>query len=118
MIWNALKNATFEGEVRPVFGGSALKNWGVQPMLDALLKIMPSPLEKPASVGTLPETEEEVSVEMDKNGPLVALAFKVQLFEGRRHVFVRIYRGTIGGDLSGTTGLRDQKSLFRHPYLQ
>jgi elongation factor G len=95
MVWDALRHATSEGKLRPAFGGSALKNWGVQPLLDALLKIMPNPLQRPSSIGREPESGEMVEVQMDKKGSLVALAFKVQLFEGRRHVFVRIYRGTL-----------------------
>ena len=95
MVWEVLKRCTLEGIIRPAFGGSALRNWGVQPLLDAVLKILPAPCDAPPSVGTHPETGETVEVELDKNEPLVALAFKVQLFDGRRHVFARIYRGTL-----------------------
>jgi len=90
-----LRRCTASGELRPAFGGSALRNWGVQPLLDAVLKLLPAPLDTPSSEGTHPATGEPVLVEMDKNEPLAALAFKVQLFDGRRHVFVRIYRGTL-----------------------
>jgi len=109
MIWSALRNATFNGQVRPAFGGSALKNWGVQPMLDALLKIMPNPLQRPPSTGVLASSEAKVPVEMNKNEPLVALAFKVQLFEGRRHVFVRLYRGTMVPGMEVIIGGTGQK---------
>lgn len=93
-IWAALRMGTMTGKMNCVFGGSALRNWGVQPLLDALLKIMPTPLERPPSIGRDPDGE-EVLVEMSHEGGLVALAFKVQLFDGRRHVFVRIYRGVL-----------------------
>ena len=93
-IWDALRRLTREGVVRPAFSGSALRNWGVQPMLDAVLEIMPSPLERPPSVGTRPDGTEEI-VEVDEKGDLVALVFKVQLFEGRRHCFARVYRGVL-----------------------
>ncbi len=95
MVWAVLKKCTVDGKLRPAFGGSALRNWGVQPMLDAVLRIMPAPTEIPPSIGRHPTTGEEIEVAMDKEGPLVALAFKVQLFDGRRHVFARIYRGTL-----------------------
>jgi len=95
MVWDVLKRCTVAGHVRPAFGGSALRNWGVQPVLDAILRIMPAPTEIKPSIGRHPETGEEIEVAMDKEGPLVALAFKVQLFDGRRHVFARIYRGTL-----------------------
>ena len=92
--WNAVRVLTQNGTIRPAFGGSALRNWGVQPVLDAVIKIMPNPTEVEPSVGRNPEGE-EVLVEMNDDEPLVALAFKVQLFDGRRHVFVRVYRGIL-----------------------
>lgn len=99
-IWAALRKATMAGRANPVFGGSALRNWGVQPMLDGILKVMPNPLERPPAVARIPgETEdeepEETLVEMSPEGELVALAFKVQLWDGRRHVFIRIYQGIL-----------------------
>ncbi len=94
LLWAALRRLTISGQVRPAFGGSALRNWGVQPMLDAVIEIMPNPLQRPPVVGTRPDGTTE-DVRMVPNEPLVALAFKVQLFEGRRHVFVRIYRGKL-----------------------
>jgi len=93
-IWPLLRRLTLAGTIRPAFSGSALRNWGVQPVLDAVIKLLPSPLDRPESIGTTPEGE-EVLVEMDPDQPLVALLFKVQLFDGRRHCFVRIYRGTL-----------------------
>lgn len=94
LIWKVLRAATISGKVRPAFSGSALRNWGVQPMLDAVIKLMPGPLDRPpAKAKTIDGTE--VEVQMTTDGPLVALAFKVQLFEGRRHVFARIYRGQL-----------------------
>ncbi|MCB9766049.1 MAG: elongation factor G [Alphaproteobacteria bacterium] len=90
----ALRQGTLAGKVNPCFGGSALRNFGVQPLLDGILALLPAPLERPPSVGhTL--TGEEVFVEMDPSAPLAALAFKVQMYGGRRHVFARIYRGTL-----------------------
>ncbi len=104
-IWPLLRRLTLAGTVRPAFSGSALRNWGVQPLLNAVIKLMPAPLDRPEAIGTTPEGE-EVLVEMNPEEPLVALVFKVQLFDGRRHCFVRIYRGTLHpGDevhISGT----------------
>ncbi len=93
-LWAVLRRLTIEGKVRPAFSGSALRNWGVQPVLDAILKLMPAPLEAPPSVG-IDKDGNEVLVAMNNDEPLVALAFKVQLMEGRRHVFVRVYRGVL-----------------------
>ncbi|HMV69583.1 MAG TPA: GTP-binding protein, partial [Myxococcota bacterium] len=94
LLWSALRRLTLEGKVRPAFGGSALRNWGVQPVLDAVIRLLPSPLDRPPSHGHLPDGT-PVEVPMDREGPLAALAFKVQLFEGRRHVFARLYRGQV-----------------------
>jgi elongation factor G len=94
-VWEVLRRTMQAGKLRPAFGGSALRNWGVQPLLDAVLRLMPSPLEVPPSVGRHPETGEAIEVPMVEDGPLVALAFKVQLFDGRRHVFARVYRGVL-----------------------
>ncbi|MFT6144201.1 MAG: elongation factor G, partial [Myxococcota bacterium] len=93
-IWSVMTRLTRAGVIRPCFSGSALRNWGVQPVLDAILRVMPNPLERPSSMG-INEAEEAVEISMDKDEPLVALAFKVQLFDGRRHVFARLYRGTL-----------------------
>jgi elongation factor G len=93
-IWAALRKATLAGSIQPCFGGAALRNFGVQPVLDAVLQLLPSPAERPASRAHLQNGEEQ-SVSMDAKGPFAALAFKVQMWEGRRHVFARIYRGRI-----------------------
>jgi elongation factor G len=93
-VWAVLRRLTIEGKVRPVFSGSALRNWGVQVILDAVLKLLPNPLERPPSIAKRPDgTEEKVMMGVD--GPLAGLVFKVQLFEGRRHCFVRLYRGRL-----------------------
>ena len=95
LIWSALRAGTLARKIHPVFGGSALRNWGVQALLDGVLRLLPHPLERPPAVAHLPGTDEARAVEMTPDGPLCALAFKVQLWEGRRHVFVRVYRGRI-----------------------
>ncbi|MBX2804012.1 MAG: GTP-binding protein [Myxococcales bacterium] len=94
LVWAVLRRVTLAGIIRPAFSGSALRNWGVQPLMDAVLKLMPSPREKPPVVATRADESEE-TVEMDPDGSLVCLVFKVQLFDGRRHCFARIYRGTL-----------------------
>jgi len=93
-IWQALRQATLAGHIQPCCGGSALRNFGVQPLLDAMVRLLPSPLERPPSQAhDLDGGTAEVA--MDAKGPLAALAFKVQLWDGRRHVFARIYRGRL-----------------------
>ena len=103
-VWDVLARTTREGLVRPAFSGSALKNWGVQPLLDAVLRVLPSPLDRPAAHGLQADGTEEV-VAMLPEEPLVALVFKVQLLEGRRHCFTRVYRGTLStGDTVRVAG--------------
>ncbi|MCB1828921.1 MAG: GTP-binding protein [Gammaproteobacteria bacterium] len=93
-LWNALRSATLKGELHPCFGGSALRNLGVQPLIDAVVKLLPSPLDRPDAKAFHDDGSAE-HIAMDDAGPLVALAFKVQMWEGRRHVFARLYRGVL-----------------------
>jgi len=90
-LWTALRLATLAGTMHPCFAGSALRNLGVQPLLDGVVRLLPSPLDRPPLVAVHPDSKEE-TVTVGNDGPLVALAFKVQLWDGRRHVYVRIYR--------------------------
>ncbi len=90
-LWAALRKGTCAGTFFPCFGGSALRNLGVQPVLDGVVELLPAPLDRPPSVAQRPDgTIEEVAIEA--KGPLAALVFKVQMWEGRRHVFTRVYR--------------------------
>ena len=93
-VWGVLRRLTLAGKVRPVFSGSALKNWGVQPVLDAIPKIMPDPLQRPPPVAKRADDTTE-TLTLTPDGPLAGLVFKVQLFDGRRHCFVRLYRGVL-----------------------
>ena len=90
----AIREGTLAGKLFPCFGGSALRNLGVQPVLDAAVDFLPAPLDRPPSIA-IDHNGAEESVAMGGDGPLVALAFKVQLWDGRRHVFARIYRGQL-----------------------
>ena len=80
----------------PVLTGSAFKNKGVQPLLDAVVDYLPSPKDIGSINGTKPGTEDEVKVEFNDNSPFSALAFKVanDPFVGTL-TFIRIYSGTI-----------------------
>ncbi|MBK8636792.1 MAG: GTP-binding protein [Chromatiaceae bacterium] len=93
-LWTALRQGTLAGTHFPCFGGSALRNLGVQPLLDGVIKLLPAPLDRPPSLALRPDGSEE-SVALDAKGSLVALAFKVQMWEGRRHVFARLYRSQL-----------------------
>jgi elongation factor G len=95
-ILNALRQACLANKVVPMVCGSAFKNKGVQTMLDYVMELMPSPLDKKATIGTNPDTGEEVSRKPDVNEPFTALAFKIATdpFVGRLAYF-RAYSGRL-----------------------
>ncbi|MGA7435959.1 MAG: elongation factor G [Solirubrobacterales bacterium] len=112
-IMAALKAATLAITVTPVLCGSSFKNKGVQPLLDTIVALLPSPLEVPAVEGMLPlkkgeEEREEGNRPADDSGPFAALAFKVMSdpYVGKLTYF-RVYSGTLeagGRVLNVTTG--------------
>jgi elongation factor G len=79
----------------PVLCGSALRNKGIQPLLDAVVDFLPAPVELPPVKGTNPKTGQPVEFERTRGGPFCGVAFKVQLWEGRKHTYLRIYSGTV-----------------------
>jgi elongation factor G len=91
----ALRRATLAQKLVPVLVGTALRNKGVQPLLDAVVDYLPSPLDRPAAHGVKPGTEEVLERPADDKAPMAALAFKVAMFEGRKTVFLRLYSGAI-----------------------
>jgi len=79
----------------PVLCGAALKNKGIQPLLDAIVRYLPSPLDVPPVQGKNPETGEIESREARNDEDFTALAFKVIIEEGRKIIYTRIYSGEI-----------------------
>ncbi|MCW8801014.1 MAG: GTP-binding protein, partial [Desulfobacter sp.] len=80
----AIRAATIRRDMVPVLCGSALKNKGVQPLLDAIVQFLPSPAEVPAIKGVHPESGEAILCRPDEKAPLAALIFKVSMMEGRK----------------------------------
>ena len=97
-IKKALRVATIEGTIVPVLCGTAFKNKGIQPLLDAVVAYMPSPLDINGGKikGTDPKTEEPIEREMGDDAPFSALAFKIitDPFVGRLSFF-RVYSGIL-----------------------
>ena len=92
----ALREATIRGQLYPVLCGSALKNKGVQLLLDAIVDYLPSPLDIPPVKGTHPVTGEELTREADDEAPFAALAFKIQSDPHvGRLTYVRVYSGRL-----------------------
>jgi elongation factor G len=92
----ALRAATLAYQIVPVLCGSALKNKGIQPMLDGVIDYLPSPLDVPAVTGTDPRTGETVERHTDDAEPFSALAFKIAAdpYVGKL-AFFRVYSGTL-----------------------
>ncbi|MBL7865180.1 MAG: elongation factor G [Cyclobacteriaceae bacterium] len=95
-IIKALREATVSMKIVPMVCGSSFKNKGVQTMLDYVMELLPSPMDKDVIVGTDPDTGAEVSVRPDEKEPFVALAFKIATdpFVGRL-CFIRAYSGVL-----------------------
>ena len=95
MLVSAIRKATIDLKLVPVLCGSALKNKGIQPLLDAINLFLPSPADVPPIKGINPETKEIIECKADDKEPLAALIFKVSMAEGRKLSYLRIYSGTI-----------------------
>jgi len=107
----AIRRATLNLSLVPVLCGAALRNKGVQPLLDAVIDFLPSPVEAPPIEGIHPDTEAPLSFSAKEKGPLVALIFKVSMFEGRKLSFVRVYSGYLkaGSEVYNPTLKRKEK---------
>jgi elongation factor G len=100
LIWETIRQGTLNLEFTPVLLGSALKNKGVQNLLDAVALYLPSPLEREIITATDVATEKEVKIYPKPDDPLVALAFKLIDDEFGQLTYIRIYSGTLHrGDL-------------------
>jgi len=101
----AIRAAVLTRTMVPVLCGSALRNVGVQPLLDAVCDYLPSPEDRGGAVGTDPATGVDKVFPPSPDAPLAALAFKVSMETGRRHVFVRVFSGrlTAGEEVRNAT---------------
>jgi elongation factor G len=107
----ALRTATLAAAVVPVLCGSAFKNKGVQPMLDAVVDYLPSPLDLPPTEGHKPgKTEEVEERKADDADPFSALAFKIMTdpFVGKL-TYIRVYSGTLAKGGTVTNSTKDKK---------
>jgi elongation factor G len=106
----ALRKATIAGTLVPILCGSALKNKGVRPLLDAVIDYLPSPLDIPPVTGTNPRTNAEEVRHADASEPFCALAFKIVTdpFVGKL-AFIRVYSGTLKTGSYAYNSSRDQR---------
>jgi elongation factor G len=107
----ALRKATMTCAIVPVLAGSALRNKGVQPLLDAVCDYLPAPTEVPPIEGVNPTNNEPTSRPPEDTAPFCALAFKVAMDEGRKTVFLRIYSGVLkpGDEIQNARTRRNEK---------
>lgn len=116
-IKKAIRQCTLNLDLVPVFCGSGLKNKGVQPLLDAIVDYLPSPLDIPAIEGLNPKTGEKEKRFSGTDQSFSALAFKIRMDEGRKLTYLRIYSGSIdtGTSVFNTNKKEEEKiaRLFR-----
>jgi elongation factor G len=93
LIEETIRKCTISLKCVPVLCGTALRNKGIQPLLDAIIRYLPSPLDVPPMEGKNPETGELETREANSFEDLAALAFKVVMEEGRKLTYIRIYSG-------------------------
>lgn len=110
----AIRTATIELKLVPVFCGAALRNKGIQLLLDGIVDYLPSPIDIPPIFGHVPSSGIEEPRRANEKGPFSALAFKVMIDKGRKMTYVRIYSGTIKtGDLVYNPGKDIKEKLAR-----
>ncbi len=110
----AIRRATCDLKLVPVLCGSALRNKGIQPLLDAIVRFLPSPIEVPPIKGINPETGDTVTCKSSDTAPLAALIFKISMMEGRKLSFVRVYSGRLkAGDDIYNPSLKKTEKLSR-----
>jgi elongation factor G len=107
---SALRDAVIAGQITPVFCGTSLRNKGVQPLLDAVVDYLPSPLDIPAVRGFKPNSDEEVERAVDDTAPFSALVFKIVTdpYVGRL-AYLRIYSGKVKQGASVYNSSKDRK---------
>jgi elongation factor G len=109
-IMQVIRQATIDIKITPVLCGTAFKNKGVQPLLDAIIEYLPSPLEVPAIKGINPDTGAEETRKADDDEPFAALAFKVMSdpFVGKLTYF-RVYSGVLESGSHIYNPVKDRK---------
>ena len=110
-IKRAIRLGTLAFDFVPILCGSAFKNKGVQPMLDAVVEFLPSPLDIPAAQGTNNKGDEVIERPADENAPFAALAFKIVADPFGKLTYFRVYSGTIskGDEVYNSTKERKER---------
>src|SRR5919112_615972 len=113
----AIRRATIASKANPVLCGSAFKNKGVQPMLDAVVDFLPSPLDIPAIEGTATDGETTIQRKPSNSEPFSALAFKIQTDKHLgKLTYVRVYSGTVESGSQVVNSTKDRKERIGKIY--
>jgi elongation factor G len=113
-----IRKATVGGVFYPMFCGSAFKNKGVQPLLDAVIDFLPSPVDREAYKGIDPKTGADLPRRPSDNEPLAMIAFKIMSFEHVGSItFCRIYSGKLEQGMALANTTRDKKERAGRMYL-
>ena len=113
-ILPALRKGVNNCKIYPVLLGSALRNKGIQPLLDTICALLPSPLDIPPSTAIRLDNQEQWEVTTDPQAELCALAFKVLADEGRKLSYLRIYSGTLmPGDIVYNSRTQENEKVAR-----
>ena len=105
-----IRRGTINNKILPVFCGASFRNKGVQPLLEAIVKYLPSPLDIPAIKGVNPYTQEQEKREANAESPFSALAFKIMNDPHVGHLhFIRVYSGTLSAGSSIFNSSRETK---------
>ncbi len=110
-INRGLRAGTLANKLIPTLCGSALKNLGVQPVIEAVIDYLPSPLEAPPILGINPDTGEQESRSPKGKQHLCAFAFKVIMDQGRKATYLRVYSGELDADqtvYNATRGIKER----------
>lgn len=108
-IQSALRKGTISRTLFPVLCGSALKNKGVQMLLDAVLAYLPSPIDLPSVTGINPSNGSQITRRLSDDEPLTALAFKIISEDTGNLTFIRVYSGVLRSGSYVYNATRDQK---------
>ena len=110
-IKRAIRKGTLAFDFVPILCGSAFKNKGVQPMLDAVVDFLPSPIDIAPATGTNSKGDQDIVCQPDENGPFAALAFKIVADPFGKLTYFRVYSGTInkGDEVYNSTKERKER---------
>ncbi|MEV0393518.1 elongation factor G [Polymorphospora rubra] len=113
----AIRRATIAGKANPVLTGTAFKNKGIQPMLDAVISFLPSPLDIPAIEGTATDGETPLQRKPSVNEPFSGLAFKIQTDKHLgKLTYVRVYSGKLESGSQVVNSTKDRKERIGKIY--